>query len=99
MLCPMMGGKRHAIAVKAREVYHGENELEVGDVGGNAQELAQSIYKDIRGQYSSLEESIVKAAWMGTACDGPYQARLFASTLKELLDQAHTEMHDGNGNF
>ena len=69
-------------------VYHGEDELEVGDVGGNAQELAQSIYKDIRGQYSSHEESIVRAAWMGTACDGPYQARLFASTLKELLDQA-----------
>ena len=67
-------------------MYHAEDELEVGDVaGGNAQELAKSIYEDIRGKYLSVDESIVRAAWMGTACDGPYQARLFASTLQELL--------------
>ena len=26
---------------------------------------------------------------MGTACDGPYQAKLFGLTLQELLDQTH----------
>ena len=79
MLCPMVGGHRQAIVVKAKEVYHAEDELEVGDVaGGIAQELAKGIYEDVRESYSSIEESVVRAAWMGTACDGPYQARLFA---------------------
>ena len=50
MLCLMIGGQRQAVAVKAGEVYHAEDELEVGDVaGGNAQELAKAVYKDIRG--------------------------------------------------
>jgi hypothetical protein len=84
----MVGGRRQAIVVKAKEVYHAEDELEVGDVaGGIAQELAKGIYEDVRESYSSIEESVVRAAWMGTACDGPYQARLFALTLQQLLDQ------------
>jgi hypothetical protein len=84
----MVGGQRQAIVVKAKEVYHAEDELEVGDVaGGIAQELAKGIYEDVRESYSSIEESVVRAAWMGTACDGPYQARLFALTLHQLLDQ------------
>ena len=70
------------------QVYHADDELEVGDVAGeNAQELAKSIYEDIQGKYPPVDESIVRAAWMGTSCDGPHQARLFASTLQELLDQ------------
>ena len=53
MLCLMIGGQRQAVAVKPGEVYHTEDELEVGDVaGGNAQELAKAaVYKDIRGSY------------------------------------------------
>ena len=90
MLCLMIGGQRQAVAVKVGEVYHAEDELEVGDVaGGNVQELAKAVYKDIRGSYSSVDESIVRSSWMGTACDGPYQAKLFGLTLQELLDQTH----------
>ena len=88
MLCPIIGGQRQAVAVKSGEVYYGEDEQVIGDVaGGNAQELAKAIYEDIRGSYSSVDESIVRSAWMRTACDGPYQARLFGLTLQELLDQ------------
>lgn len=74
MLCPMIEGKREAIAVSAPEVYHESDTGKEGDVsGGESQELARSLYSEIRKAYPSIPEEVIKGAWMGTVCDGAYQ--------------------------
>ena len=86
MLCPMVDGQRQAIAVRAREVYRGTQTDQPGEVSGaNSVELAQSLFDDIQETYLSVEESTMKGAWMGTTCDGPYQAENFGVTLNRLL--------------
>ena len=86
MLCPMVDGQRQAIAVRAREVYRGTQTDRPGEfTGANSVELAQSLFDDIQETYPSVEQSTMKGAWMGTVCDGPYQAENFGLTLNRLL--------------
>ena len=48
MLCPMIDGKREAIAVSAPDVYHETETGKEGDVsGGESEELAKSLYNEI----------------------------------------------------
>ena len=88
MLCPMIAGKREAIAVSAPEVYHETDTGKEGDVsGGESKELARSLYSEIRKAYPSIPEEVIKGAWMGTVCDGAYQTAGFVATLASLLSQ------------
>ena len=50
-------------------------------IGGQRQAVAVKA-----GKVITPRMSLKLAAWMGTACDGPYQAKLFGLTLQELLD-------------
>ena len=71
MLCPMVEGKREAIAVSAPEVYHEADIGKEGDVsGGESEELARSLYREIRKAYLLVPEKVIKVAWMGTVRDG-----------------------------
>lgn len=86
MVCPMVDGHRQAIAVSSCKVYNDANSEIEGDVcGASAPELAHMLYDEIKKAYSSIRESIVHGAWMGTVCDGAYQAAEFASTLTSIF--------------
>lgn len=88
MICPMVDGKRQAIAVSCPEVYHNAGTEIEGDVAGAASDLlAESIYEEIKNAFPSVPEVGIQAAWMGTVCDGAYQASRFQSTLRTLLSQ------------
>lgn len=88
MLCPMIDGKREAIAVSAPDVYHETETGKKGDVsGGESEELAKSLYNEIHKAYPSIPEGDIKAAWVGTVCDGAYQTAGFKSTLASTLEQ------------
>ena len=66
MVCPIND-------IKARPLLSAQNDID-GDVHGpTAAELAKTLYDEITGAYS-LEASIICGAWMGTVCDGAYQA-------------------------
>ena len=87
MICSVVNGYRQAIAVSSPEVYSNANTEVEGDVSGaTAPELARMLYDEIKNTYS-FEEAIIRGAWMGTVCDGAYQAAEFASTLKVILHQ------------
>ena len=91
MVCPVIDGQRKAIAVSSSEVYNdAKNDID-GDVrGATAPELAKILYDEIAEAYS-IEESVIRGAWIGTVCDGAYQAAEFASTLKSILKQEHLD--------
>ncbi len=85
MICPIVNGHRQAIAVSSPEVYNNANNEVEGDVSGaTAPELAQMLFDEIKKAYF-VEESVIRGAWMGTVCDGAYQAAEFASTLNAIL--------------
>ena len=86
MVCPVVNGKREAIAVSSSEVYHeADNDVE-GDVNGStAAEWARIVYDEIKKAYPATDDKIMQGSWAGTVCDGVYQASEFNSTLKSLL--------------
>jgi hypothetical protein len=86
MVCPVIYGKREAIAVSSSEVYHEANNEVEGDVSGStAAEWAIMIYDEIKKAYPAIDDKIIQGSWTGTVCDGVYQASEFNSTLKSLL--------------
>lgn len=80
--------KTEAIAVSAPEVYHEADTGKEGDVsGGESEELARSLHREIRKAYPSVPEKVIKGAWIGTVCDGAYQTTGFVSNLASILNQ------------
>ena len=88
LLCLMVDGRRQAIAVNAPEVYGEASSGVEGDVSGaTAEELAESLHKEIRSAYPGIPIPTINESWMGTVCDGQYQAAGFQSTLAALCEQ------------
>ena len=86
MVCPVINGKREAIAVSSSEVYHEANNEVEGDVSGStAAEWVRMVYDEIKKAYPAIDDKIIQGSWTGTVCDGVYQASEFNSTLKSLL--------------
>ena len=86
MVCPVVNGKREAIAVSSSEVYHEADNGVEGDVNGStAAEWARMVYGEIKKAYPAIEDKIIQGSWAGTVCDGVYQASDFNTTLKSLL--------------
>ena len=86
MVCPVVFGKREAIAVSSSEVYHEADNGVEGDVNGStAAEWARMVYDEIKKAYPAIDDKIMQNLWAGTVCDGVYQASEFNSTLKSLL--------------
>ncbi len=84
----MIDGERHAIAVNAPEVY-GETDSGIeGDVSGAAaNELAESLYKELQKAYPTLSKEVINGCYQGTVCNRAYQAAQFEATLKVLCNQ------------
>ena len=59
-----------------------------GDVSGaNAPEIATTIYQNVKNAYPTIQDSLLKGAWMGTVCDGAYAtAAQFKKTLSTILN-------------
>ncbi len=73
MICSMVAGRQKAIAVSAPEVYEPAESGIDGDVSGaHAPELATTIYQNVKDVYSTIQDSSLQGAWMGTVCDGAY---------------------------
>ena len=88
MISPMVVGCRKAIAVSAPEVYE-PAELGIdGDVSGaHAPKLATTIYQNVKDAYSTIQDSSLQGAWMGTVCDRAYAtAPEFKKTLSTILN-------------
>ncbi|CAB3987113.1 Hypothetical predicted protein [Paramuricea clavata] len=89
MVCPVINGKREAIAVNSSEVYHEANNEVEGDVSGStAAEWARMVYDEIKKAYPAIDDKIIQGSWTGTVCDGVYQLdqSIFFSVL---WDSAH----------
>lgn len=56
------------------------------------EELAWSLYSEIRKAYSLIPKDVVKGAWMGTVCDGAYKTAGLVATLVSILDQESEEL-------
>ena len=89
LLCPFVDGHRQAIAVSSQEVYkETDNDIDDDVSGAHAPELAKTLFDEVKAAYSTVEETIMKGAWMGTVCDGAYvTASGFGRTLAVLLEQ------------
>ena len=89
LICPFVNGRRQAIAVSSKQVYKETDNGIDGDVSGaHAPELAKTLFDEVKAAYPTIEETIMKGAWMGTVCDGAYStASGFGRTLATLLQQ------------
>ena len=86
VLCPMIAGKREAIVVSSPEVYQPNDSGTDGDVqGASADVLSKALYHEIFKAFTSNPSFVIKDGWMGTVCDGAYQASEFLSTLTALI--------------
>eukprot|EP00794_Sanderia_malayensis_P013290 gene13289-biopygen10600 len=81
-----MNGERVAIPVNSPVVYASRNEENPGEVfGGCADDLATQIIETISNTYKDSKDFSLKSAWVGTCCDGQYQALNFKSILHAQL--------------
>ena len=53
--------------------------------------VEKNLYNEIHKAYPSIPEGDIKAAWVGTVCDGAYQTAGFKSTLASILEQDESQ--------
>ena len=70
------------------EVHESAESCIDGDVSGaNAPELATTIYQNVKNAYSTIQDSLLQGAWMGTVYNGAYAtAAQFKKTLSTILN-------------